>query len=267
MKRKLKRLTNSQSAVPKKTSKASPKGGKSTALLRRKTDSNFLTVKELVSADLSLEEKIKFCRRKNDLGKCDELSDNELVGAVQKGQYELYGELFGRYQRKLFVYMYHLVGNKEEVEDLLQNVFSKAYKHIQSFDLERKFSSWIYRIAHNEAVNFLKRKSRRQFISWEEIVTTKDKLETQSEEKLPEEKWIIKEITDEVDSALGKLPEKYKQVLLMRYFSEYSYEAIAKILGKPVNTVGTLINRAKKKLLEVLNESKKKEKNKKKGRA
>ncbi|PJA86681.1 MAG: RNA polymerase sigma factor SigW, partial [Candidatus Moranbacteria bacterium CG_4_9_14_3_um_filter_42_9] len=146
-----------------------------------------------------------------------------------------------------------LVGNKEEAEDILQNVFVKAYRNIKTFDIERKFSSWIYRIAHNEAINFLKKKNKRIFVSWEDIVTSKDKLETKSEERSPIDIWIREESRLQIQEALGHLPEKYQKVLLLRYFSEKSYEEIGHLIGSPVNTVGTIINRAKKKLMVVIN--------------
>lgn len=178
------------------------------------------------------------------------LSDNQLVSSVRMR--EAYEELFTRYQRKLFAYIFHLVGNKDEAEDILQNVFSKVYKNISDFDTSRKFSSWIYRIAHNEAINFLKRRNKRYIVSWEDMNNSKDKLDTASNDEMPEERWEHLEIVREVDKALKKLPEKYKQVLILRYFQEYSYEDIGHILKKPVNTIGTLINRAKGKLLEIV---------------
>lgn len=175
--------------------------------------------------------------------------DNVLIGWIKKGHPEIYDEIVVRYQKKLFSYIYRLVGNKEEAEDILQNVFVKAYRNIKSFDVERKFSSWIYRIAHNEAINFLKRRNKRKFISWEDIVTSKDKIETKSEERSPIELWIREESRLEVQKALAELPEKYQKVLQLRYFSDKSYAQIGKIIKSPVNTVGTLINRAKKKLM------------------
>lgn len=179
-----------------------------------------------------------------------ELSDNDLVEIIREKDQEKYSEIVDRYQKKLFVYIYRLVGNKEEAEDLLQDVFVKAYKNLNSFDTSRKFSSWIYRIAHNESVNYIKRKSLKKFISWETIVSTKDKLDSSSEEETADKAWIRKETSKEVSEAIDKLPFKYKQVLTLRYYSDQSYEEIAEILGKPVNTVGTLINRAKKRLAE-----------------
>ena len=176
------------------------------------------------------------------------LTDNELIDVVRGGQTEQYAKIIERYQGKLFAYLYRLIGNRDEAEDLLQDVFIKAYKNLRSYDSSRKFSSWIYRIAHYEAVNFIKRKSLKRFVSWEDISSTKDKLESSSNEESADGAWIRKESIKEVDDAINKLPIKYKQVLLLRYFSDKSYDEIGEILGKPVNTVGTLINRAKKKL-------------------
>ncbi|MDD5396987.1 MAG: RNA polymerase sigma factor [Candidatus Moranbacteria bacterium] len=199
-----------------------------------------------------------FFRKKSVPDNLDKMDDSELITFIHTKNKEAYKELFARYQKKLFTYIYHLVGNREETEDILQNVFSKTYRNIEHFDVSRKFSSWIYRIAHNEAVNFLKRKSKRYTVSWEDIATSKDKLDSASNEELPEDRIGHKEIVQEIDSAMEKLPPKYQQVLKLRYFQEYSYEEIGKILGKPLNTVGTLINRAKKKLLEVVKKSEKK---------
>lgn len=177
------------------------------------------------------------------------LTDNELLKEIQKGELDKYSEVIQRYQGKLFAYLYRLIGDREEAEDLLQDVFIKVFKNLNNYDAERKFSSWIYRIAHNEAVNHIKRKYLKKFISWEDVVSSKDKLETSVEDS-PDSSWMRRETVKEVDEAINKLPIKYRQVLVLRYYSDKSYEEIGEILKKPVNTVGTLINRAKKKLYE-----------------
>lgn len=250
----LKRMDSPENDQQLRNVKHEPAKAQQMPLLRRQTDTlwTFVVDKDRMQVLPKETKNSKYYRRKSDVSRCADMTDNDLVTIIQTQNREAYNELLQRYHKKLFVYMYHLIGNKDEVEDLLQNVFAKTYKSINHFDTERKFSSWIYRIAHNESVNFLKRKSKKQFISWEDIVSTKDKLETQSDEKLPEEIWMQQELTQEVSNAMQKLPEKYKQVLILRYFAESSYEAIGEILGKPVNTVGTLINRAKKKLTEVM---------------
>ncbi len=187
--------------------------------------------------------------------KAKEANDSELIEMIINVTPRAYRQIIKRYQTKLFSYLYRLVGNREETEDLLQNVFVKVYNNLDRFDRRKKFSSWIYRIAHNEAVNFLKKKGKKKFISLEDITTSKDKLEISTPERSPADSWIKKELKKEVEIAMEKLPAKYKEVLLLRYFLDKSYGEMSEILGKPVNTVGTLLNRAKKKLLQVLGKS------------
>lgn len=182
----------------------------------------------------------------------EKLTDSELVKIVMNENPEVYRILFKRYEKSLFIYMFHLIRNKDEVEDLLQDVFTKTYKNLNKFDLDRKFSSWIYRISHNEAVNFIKKNSKRRTVSWEEINVSKDKLAANIETANSAEIFVHKEIAAEMDNALDMLPVRYKKILELRYFDEYSYFEIGKIIGKPVNTVGTLINRAKKKLADIV---------------
>ncbi|KKP79490.1 MAG: hypothetical protein A2271_02510 [Candidatus Moranbacteria bacterium RIFOXYA12_FULL_35_19] len=179
-----------------------------------------------------------------------ELTDGELAEIVRNFDAERYGEIMERYQGKLFAYLYRLIGSREETQDILQDIFIKVYKNLKSYDKTRKFSSWIYRIAHNEAVNHIKRKSLKRFIPWEDIASTKDKLEMVSSEESADKAWLRKEIGREVNMAMEKLPLKYRQVLALRYYADKSYQEIGKILGKSVNTVGTLISRAKKKLAQ-----------------
>ena len=194
--------------------------------------------------------KKKYLEKKRTVRKQKDFSDNQLVRVIRRGDVERYAELITRYRGKLFAYLYCLVGQKDEVDDLLQNVFIKVYKNLARFDQSRKFSSWIYRIAHNEAVNHIKRKYLKKFVSWEDIVTTKDQLEMSSLEDNASEEWIKNERIKEVHDIVDRLPMKYKQVLILRYFSGKSYKEMAEIIGKPVNTVGTLINRAKERLHE-----------------
>lgn len=230
--------------------------------LRRSTDLLWKKGKRaLLVSPKSARNSLFFFRRKTDIERCENLSDSELIKVIHTQNREAYRELFARYQKKLFTYIFHLVGNKDETEDILQNVFQKTFKNIEHFDTSRKFSSWIYRIAHNEAVNFLKRKSKRYTVSWEDVSTSRDKLEIATNDEPMEDKFMREQTVKEIDDALSKLPKKYQQVLKLRYFQEYSYDIISGILNKPVNTVGTLINRAKRKLLEVIEQGKENDKN------
>lgn len=175
-----------------------------------------------------------------------------IVKKIQLGRKELFFEIEKTYGKKLYFYIYHLIGSKEDGEDVLQNVFIKAFEKIHSFDTSRQFSSWIYRIAHNEAINWMKRNRKRYTISWEDVSSAKDKIEISLEDESLEEKWERKELSAKIRSALKRLPHKYREVLILRFYLEKSYEEIGKIIGKPRNTVGTLINRAKKRMTVLL---------------
>lgn len=170
-------------------------------------------------------------------------SDEELVSAVQNGEQEAFSHIINRYQGKIYAYIYRLINHTEEAVDITQDVFLKAYKHMNTVDTSRKFSSWLYRIAHNESVNWLKKKSRAKIESLEahveagyQLADKTDVAETYARE---EEQGMVRE-------AINRLPAKYRDVMERRYLKQQSYQEISEALGKPINTIGTLINRAKK---------------------
>lgn len=179
----------------------------------------------------------------------DQLTDTQIIEKVRNGETELFGELVSRYQNKIFAYVYKIVNHKEEAEDIVQETFIKVYKNLNSFDADRKFSSWLYRISHNETINYLKKHKRVTMLYYEEGDYLFNSLKY---EKDLIKELIIKEDDQQLKKALGKLPLKYKDVIILKYLEDRSYEEIAQILNKPINTVGTLINRAKKQLKELL---------------
>ncbi len=126
----------------------------------------------------------------------------------------------------------------------MQDVFIKAYRNLYGFDVRRKFSPWIYRIAHNEALNYLKKHSH-------ELIDLDDE-----ELEIIDEKADIKEDLDSVifkekiEKALAALSDKYREPFILYFFEERSYEEISDILRIPRSTVGVLIMRAKKNLKE-----------------
>ncbi len=133
--------------------------------------------------------------------------------------------------------------------DITQDVFLKAYKHLHTVDTSRKFSSWLYRIAHNESVNWLKKKSRAKVESLEAHVEAGYQLADRADVA---ETYAREEEQAMVRRAIDRLPEKYRDVMERRYLKQQSYQEISEALGKPINTIGTLINRAKKQVLQYL---------------
>lgn len=170
------------------------------------------------------------------------LPDSEIIKLVRNYDKEIYKEVVFRYQNKIFAYLYRFLNNNRlEAEDLTQEVFIKAYQALWGFDTSKKFSSWLYRIAHNEAVNLIKRKGLISFFPWEE-----NKLKNIPARK---NEGIG---PSSIEKALSQLKPQYQEVLILRYFEDKSYEEISEILKKPVNAVGVLIKRAKDKLKNFL---------------
>jgi RNA polymerase sigma-70 factor (ECF subfamily) len=182
------------------------------------------------------------------------MSDNHVkdLHLVQKALLEdidAFGELINRYQEKLQRYVLRISHfSVEEAEEILQEVFLKAWKNLRDFDQSLAFSSWIYRITHNHTISsFRKAKSRGQ----DKQVGIDDQLFHLKSKELELGEQLDKKIhAKKVREALEKMPENYKEILILRYFEDKSYEDISDILKKPMGTVATLVNRAKKKFRE-----------------
>ena len=175
------------------------------------------------------------------------MSDEEVIARVGKGKREEYGEIIERYQGKLYGYLKNMTNqSQEEVEDLVEETLISAYINLQSFDVNKKFSSWIFRIAHNKAIDYFKKKKIRttDLENQEELVGDK--------EKLIEEIEIKKEKVREMNKSIEQLELKYREVVLLYYFDEQTYDEISDILHIPTTNVGVLLHRAKEKLKNIL---------------
>lgn len=173
-----------------------------------------------------------------------DLNDEQIVKQVQKGEIDAFGVLIARFDKKLLRYISRFVFDINEAEDILQNVFIKTYSNLNGFNFQYKFSSWIYRIAHNEVVNYIRKVSKIKItiIDWDvffPIDVSRNKMsEDFDKEKM--EHWIKQNIKE--------LDQKYKEVLALYYFENMSYKDIADILKIPIATVGVRIKRAKNKI-------------------
>ncbi|HBP50837.1 TPA: hypothetical protein DD455_00700 [Candidatus Shapirobacteria bacterium] len=177
------------------------------------------------------------------------ISDEDVVELIQKGDREKFGEIIKRYQGKLFGYIKNLINqNNMEVEDVVEDSLVSAYENLNGFDTSKKFSSWIYRIAHNKAVDYFKKKKIKK-----ESLEDRDEILETGKEKLIEELEIEKERKMAVNKAVKNLELKYREVVLLYYFEEKNYEEISDILHISIGNVGVLLYRAKEKLKILLN--------------
>lgn len=173
-----------------------------------------------------------------------EQTDESIVKAVQSGDSDLFTLVVERYEAKLKRYAKKFLSRPEDVDDLVQDVFIKVYEHIQSFDTDLRFSPWIYRIAHNIFVNELQKKSRYGIAAFdpEVILPFMPAKETADQETLQDE------LRTEIDSLLGELRPKYREVIILFYLESLTYQEISDVLQVSISSVGVRMNRAREQL-------------------
>ena len=164
------------------------------------------------------------------------LTDEAVVEIIRKKDKNLFSEIIYRYQQKLLRYATYLLNDDQLGADATQEGFIKAYINLNGFDTKKKFSSWIYRIVHNEAMNLINKNKKYTMMNAE--------VEYDSGVDL-EDELIKKELITRTHQCLDKMPILYKEPLSLFFLDEKSYEEISDILRIPVNTVGTRISRAK----------------------
>ncbi|MCX6789340.1 MAG: RNA polymerase sigma factor [Candidatus Gribaldobacteria bacterium] len=167
-------------------------------------------------------------------------TDEQITQLVQKGDNQAFGFLVEKYEASIKRYARKFTQDPETINDITQTVFLKAFSHINSFNAKLKFSSWLYRIAHNELVNFLKKKKELPLFDfdtfWPHSAPGKKELENETEKIMMRETF---------EKCLAKIPAKYKEVINFYYLEDLSYEEIANILRIPISTIGVRLKRGK----------------------
>jgi RNA polymerase sigma-70 factor (ECF subfamily) len=177
-------------------------------------------------------------------------TDEAIALRVQRGDMDAFGLLVERYEEKLARYARRFLLEHFDAQDIIQEVFLKAYVNLQSFDPARRFSPWIYRIAHNEFINALKKKSR-EAISLFDPDTIFPTLIAREQAEDP---YLRKETKAMIEKGLAELSPKYREPVILYYFEEMDYREIADVLHIPVATVGVRLKRARDMLRKTLNE-------------
>ena len=179
-------------------------------------------------------------------------SDQEIVAKTLVDK-QFFGELVDRYEAKLTRYIARLgVRNPEDQLDVLQEIFLKVYKNLNSFDQSLQFSSWIYRISHNEAISWYRKKNVRP--EGHLIADSEELLGFLSAKEDTQDQLFDRSVNAEVvNAALLKIDSKYREVIILRFFEHKEYDEISDILKIPIGSVGTLLHRGKKQLAGELN--------------
>ena len=182
------------------------------------------------------------------------IEDDRLVSDALSGNEDSYKKLMGKYDRPIFFHIRKMIKEQEMVEDLVQEVFIKAFKNLETYSNEYAFSTWLYRIATNHTIDYL-RKKKVQTFSINDPIRTKD---GDMEVQLPDETFatdsalIKKQRKTFVQNAISDLPEKYRMVIQMRHMEELSYQEISEELDLPLGTVKAHIFRARELLYKAL---------------
>ena len=176
-----------------------------------------------------------------------ELTDEQIVVLIQQGDKEKFGFLMDRYDEKLSRYGKKFLSRKENIEDIVQDVFISTFENINNVDTSLKFSSWIYRIAHNAFVNGLK-KHQRSFIPNFDFDTFISHHVPDDDTIHEKDHVIMKKM---IDAGLDELSPKYKEVIILHYLEELGYKEISDILHIPLGTVGIRVMRGKEALRKI----------------
>ena len=186
-------------------------------------------------------------------------NDFQLVERAKEGDQRAYAELMQRYKDSIYFMTLKIINNKEDAMDLTVETFGKAFENLERYKPDFAFSTWLFRIATNNSIDFI-RKKRLSVISMDSMVDDEGDdrpLQIKSDSLNPEETSIKKQQSRELKDIVDKLPARYKTLIVLRYFDELSYEEIAQQLDLPLGTVKAQLFRARDLLSNVLNRRKK----------
>ena len=184
--------------------------------------------------------------------------DIELVDRANKGDQQAYAQLLGKYRDAIYYMLLKMVNNPIDAEDLTIEAFGKAFKNLKQYTPNFAFSTWLFKIASNNCIDYI-RKQRGNTISLDQTVNGEENLSPssliQSDTMDPEENMINDQKIKLMRDVVAKLKPRYRSLIELRYFNEYSYEEIADHLELPIGTVKAQLFRARELLLNIMKSS------------
>lgn len=184
--------------------------------------------------------------------------DDVLVEDAIGGDEQAYSKLVDKYERALYFHILKMIKDREQVEDLVQEAFVKAFNNLNTYSNSYAFSTWLYRIATNHTIDYL-RKKKLKTLSIDEPMKTRDgemQMQLPDEDAGADRRIMRKQRQRMVQEAIEDLPEKYRKVIEMRHMEEKSYQEIADVLDLPLGTVKAHIFRARELLYKELKDKK-----------
>lgn len=178
-------------------------------------------------------------------------NEQEIIERVLQGDKQAFGEIIDSYKVRVFSLLRKMLGHTTETQDIAQEIFIKAYSHLQEYKPGRSFSAWLYRIAVNRCVDELRKRKRTPSISGIEFELV--------QKETPETVYLQKEREMALGERILALDKEYRTVFILRYFQFLSYQEIGERLAIPVSTVQMRLHRARKKLRETMSDPEGKE--------
>jgi RNA polymerase sigma-70 factor (ECF subfamily) len=176
--------------------------------------------------------------------------------ALENADQRAYAELMGRYRDSVYFMLLKMVNNKDDADDLTIEAFGKAFKRLHQYTPNFAFSTWLFKIASNNAIDFIRKKKNETTFSLDKTVSNEEGTEmsmnVKSDTLDPESNFMKKQKVEMLRVLVDKLKPKYKQLIEMRYYEELSYEEIAEKLDLPIGTVKAQLFRARDFLYQVL---------------
>ena len=179
------------------------------------------------------------------------LTDVELIAKAIRGREDGFEELVRRYQRPITAYVYRMLNDYESSLDVTQEVFIKVYNSLEKYSSDYKFSTWLYRIAHNAAIDHMRRNSA----NLQSLETENDEgayqMQIESPLLTPEQERERSEWRSEIEAVVKCLPSVYRELILLRHAQDLSYDEIAEVTNLPLGTVKNRLFRAREMMREI----------------
>lgn len=186
--------------------------------------------------------------------------DYKLVQLALEGDQRAFGELMERYRDSVYFMLLKMVNNKDDADDLTIEAFGKAFKRLNQYTPAFAFSTWLFKIASNNCIDFMRSKKNRPTFSLDRTIENEEggemSIDIKADSLTPEERIIKKQKIKLMHEIVTKLKPRYRSLIEMRYFNEMSYEEISQELDVPLGTVKAQLFRAREFLLELMQNSK-----------
>jgi RNA polymerase sigma-70 factor (ECF subfamily) len=186
-------------------------------------------------------------------------NDFHLVVKARDGDQKAYADLMHRYKDSIYFMVLKMVNNKEDAMDLTVETFAKAFEKLEKYQPEYAFSTWLFRVATNNCIDFIRKKklNTTSIHGLTDNEGDEQHMQIKSDVLNPEETSIKKQQTEELKQLIDGLPPRYRNLIVLRYFDELSYEEIAQQLDLPLGTVKAQLFRGRYLLGNILNRAKK----------